>query len=33
MSSPSIKNDITAFRYIRRFGITDGIATLRGCSH
>jgi hypothetical protein len=33
MSSPSIKNDITAFRYIRRFGVMDGIATLRGCSH
>jgi hypothetical protein len=33
MSSPSIKNDVTAFRYIRRFGIMDGIATLRGCSH
>jgi hypothetical protein len=33
MSSLSIKNDITAFRYIRRFGIIDGIATLRGYSH
>jgi hypothetical protein len=33
MSSPSIKNDVTAFRYIRRFGVMDGIATLRGCSH
>jgi hypothetical protein len=33
MSFPSIKNDITAFRYIQRFGIMDGIATLRGCSH
>jgi hypothetical protein len=33
MSSPSIKNDVTAFRYIRRFGIMDDIATLRGCSH
>ena len=33
MSSPSIKNDITAFRYIRRFGIMDGIAMLRGYSH
>jgi hypothetical protein len=30
MSSPSIKNDVTAFRYIRRFGVMDGIATLRG---
>jgi hypothetical protein len=33
MSSPSIKNDVTAFRYVRRFGVMDGIATLRGCSH
>jgi hypothetical protein len=33
MSSPSIKNDVTAFRYIRRFGVMDGIATLKGCSH
>jgi hypothetical protein len=33
MSSPSIKNDVTAFRYIRRFGIMDSIAILRGCSH
>jgi hypothetical protein len=30
MSSPSIKN---AFMYIRRFGVMDGIAILRGCSH
>jgi hypothetical protein len=33
MSSPSIKNDVTTFRYIRRFGIMDGIAILRGYSH
>jgi hypothetical protein len=33
MSSPSIKNDVTAFKFIRRFGVMDGIATLRGCSH
>jgi hypothetical protein len=33
MSSPSIKNDVTAFRYIRRFGVMDGITTLRGCNH
>jgi hypothetical protein len=32
MSSPSIKNDVTSFKYIRRFGIMDGITTLRGCS-
>ena len=33
MSSPSIKNDVTAFKFIRRFGVMDSIATLRGCSH
>jgi hypothetical protein len=33
MNSPSIKNDVTVFRYIRRFGVMDGIAMLRGCSH
>jgi hypothetical protein len=33
MSFPNIKNDVTAFRYIQRFGVMDGIATLRGCSH
>jgi hypothetical protein len=33
MSSPSIKNDVTTFRYIRRFGAMDGIAILKGCSH
>jgi hypothetical protein len=33
MSSPSIKNDNTAFRYIQRFGVMDGIAKLKGCRH
>jgi hypothetical protein len=33
MSSPSIKNNMTTFKYIRRFGVMDGIAMLRGCSH
>jgi hypothetical protein len=33
MSSPSIKNDVTSFRYIRRYGIMDGITMLRGCSN
>jgi hypothetical protein len=33
MSSPSIKKDMIAFKYIWRFGIMDGIAMLRGCSH
>jgi hypothetical protein len=33
ISSPSIKNDVSAFRYIQKFGVMDGIAALRGCSH
>ena len=33
MSSPSIKNNVIAFRYIQRSGIMDSIAMLRGCSH
>jgi hypothetical protein len=33
MSSPSIKNDITAFKYIQRLGVMDGIAMLRSYSH
>jgi hypothetical protein len=33
MSSPSIKNNVIAFRCIPRFGVMDDIATLRGCSH
>jgi hypothetical protein len=33
MSSPSIKNDVTSFRYIRRYGVIDGITMLRGCSN
>jgi hypothetical protein len=33
MSSPNIKNDMTSFRYIRRFGVMDGITMLRGCGN
>jgi hypothetical protein len=33
MSSPSIKNDVTSFRYIRRYGVMDGITMLRACSN
>jgi hypothetical protein len=33
MSSPSIKNDVTSFRYIQRFEVMDGITMLRGCSN
>jgi hypothetical protein len=30
MSSPSIKKNVTAFKYIQRFGVMDSIAMLRG---
>ena len=30
MSSPSIKNNVTMFKYIQRFGVMDGITKLRG---
>ena len=33
MSFPNIKNDVTTFKFICRFGVMDGIATLRGSSH
>jgi hypothetical protein len=33
MSSPSIKSDVTSFRYIQRYGVMDGITMLRGCSN
>jgi hypothetical protein len=33
MTSPSIKNDVTVFRYLRRFGDEDSITMLRGCSN
>jgi hypothetical protein len=33
MSSPSIKNDVTSFRYIQRYGVMDVITMLRGCSN
>ena len=33
MSSPSIKNDVTTFRYLKRFGIMDSITMLRGYSN
>jgi hypothetical protein len=32
MSSSSIKNDVTSFRYIRRCRVMDGITMLRGCN-
>ena len=33
MSLPSIKNDVTTFRYLWRFRLIDSITILRGCSH
>ena len=33
MSFPNIKNNVTVFKFIQRFGVMDGIATLRGYSH
>ena len=33
MSSPSIRNEVTTFRYLRRFGILDSITKLRGSSN
>ena len=33
MSFLSIKNDITVFRYIQKFGVINSNAMLRGYSH
>ena len=33
ISSPSIRNDVSSFRYIKRYGVMDGITMLRGCSN
>jgi hypothetical protein len=33
MTSPSMKNNVTTFRYLRRFEIMDSITKLRGCSN
>jgi hypothetical protein len=33
MSSPSIRNEVTTFKYFRRFGVMDSITKLRGCSN
>jgi hypothetical protein len=32
MSTPSIRNEVTTFRYLRRFGVMDSITRLRGTS-
>jgi hypothetical protein len=32
MMSPSVKNNVTIFKYLRRFGVMDSITRLRGCS-
>ena len=33
MCSPNIKNDVTSFKYIWRFGVIDDITMLRGCNN
>ena len=33
MSSPSIRNEVTTFRYLRRFGVLDSITKLKGSSN
>jgi hypothetical protein len=33
MTSPSMKNNVTTFRYLRRFGVMDSITMLRGCNN
>jgi hypothetical protein len=33
MSSLSIQNDMTSFRYLWRFGVMDAITMLRGCKN
>jgi hypothetical protein len=33
MNSPSIKNNVTTFKYLRRFGVMNGITMLRDCSY
>ena len=33
MSSPSVHNEVTTFRYLRRFGVMDSITRLRGTSN
>jgi hypothetical protein len=30
---PSVKNNVTTFRYLRRFEVMDSITMLRGCSN
>jgi hypothetical protein len=33
LTLPSIKNNVTTFRYLRRFGVMDSITMLRDCSN
>jgi hypothetical protein len=33
MTLPSVKNNVTTFRYLQRFGVMDSITMLRGCSN
>jgi hypothetical protein len=33
LNSPNLRSKVTSFKYLRRFGIMDGIAKLRGVSN
>jgi hypothetical protein len=33
MTSPSVKNNVTTFRYLQRFGVMDNNIMLRGCNN
>jgi hypothetical protein len=33
MTSPSVKNNVTTFKYLQRFGIMDSLTMLRGYSN
>ena len=33
LNSPNLRNKVTMFKYLRRFGIMDGITKLRGLSN
>ena len=32
LSSPSVRNEVTSFKYLRKFGVIDSITKLRGSS-
>jgi len=33
MKTPSIRNEVTTFKYFRRFGVMDNITKLQGCNN